>query len=204
MPLRAKSLVLAMDIGSSSLRTALFTDSGTRILQSTATRKYSLRYTADGGAELNPRDLLRAANVCLKETTRARQLFHLPIVAVAGSAFWHSLLGLNRRDEAITPIFTWADSRCTIDAVELRKELNEREVQLRTGCMLRAPYWPAKLRWLRRTQPSFFKRAARWTSPGAWIFEQIFGARVTSHSMASGTGLYNLATRDWDAELCAS
>ena len=67
--------------------------------------------------------------------------------------------------------------------------------------MLRASFWPAKLAWLRRTEPRLFRRVARWVSPAEWVFEQIFGARGCSHSMASGTGLYDLSRRDWDGEL---
>jgi gluconokinase len=67
--------------------------------------------------------------------------------------------------------------------------------------MLRASFWPAKLLWLRRTQPQLFRRVMRWVSPAEWIFEQIFDVRACSHSMASGTGLYDFARRDWDAEL---
>src|SRR5215208_2413515 len=147
----AKSLVLAIDIGSSSLRTALFTERGTRVVESSASRKYKIEYTSDGGAELAPAVLLAAAKRCLAETLRA-QSGNVPIIAIAGSAFWHSLLGLDRRGSPATPVFTWADSRSAPDAAELRGRLSERAVQLRTGCMLRAPYWPVKLSWLGRTK----------------------------------------------------
>lgn len=124
-----------------------------------------------------------------------------PPSAICGSAFWHSLLGLDSKRRPITPIFMWADSRATHDARQLRRELAERKIQLRTGCMLRAPFWPAKLRWLRRTNRRPFQRVAFWVSPASWIFEQLFGFAATSHSMASGTGLYHLRQADWDSEL---
>ncbi len=191
--------LLAIDIGSSSLRTALFTESGTRIMPSTAARKYSVRYTPDGGAELSPDELLRAARACVNKTRRFQKK---PIIAACGSGFWHSLLGLDHKRRPITPIFTWADSRSTTDAVQLRRELSEREIQEQTGCMLRAPFWPAKLRWLRRTDGALFRRVSFWVSPASWIFEQLFGADITSHSMASGTGLYDLQKSEWHAGLC--
>ena len=100
MPPLPTSLVPAIDIGSSSTRTALFTERGIRIASSTASRKYAVNYSADGAAELNPAILLRAARVCTEQTIRAHHnsatLRKIPIVAVAGSAFWHSLLGLDR------------------------------------------------------------------------------------------------------------
>jgi gluconokinase len=142
--------------------------------------------------------LLRAARKCLRQT---RRLTRRPIAAVAGSGFWHSLLGLDCAGQPLTPIFTWADARCAEDAARLREKLDEREVQQRTGCMLRASFWPAKLLWLRRTRAPLFRRVSRWVSPAEWIFERVFAVRACSHSMASATGLYNFARRDWDEEL---
>jgi gluconokinase len=68
--------------------------------------------------------------------------------------------------------------------------------------MLRAAFWPAKLRWLRRTDRAGSNRVARWISPVAWITRELFGVEATSHSMASGTGLYSLKAADWDEALC--
>ncbi|HSU86656.1 MAG TPA: gluconokinase [Chthoniobacterales bacterium] len=193
-----ESLVLAIDIGTSSVRTALF-DAKARVnRQSRASEKYRVRHSADRGAELDPRVLLRAARKCLRQT---RRLTKDRVAIVAGSGFWHSLLGLDRDGQPLTPIFTWAEARCAEDAARLRDKLDEHEIQQRTGCMLRASFWPAKLLWLRRTQPRLFGRVTRWVSPAEWIFEQLFAVRACSRSMASGTGLYNFARRDWDEEL---
>jgi gluconokinase len=207
MPKRPDLLVLAMDIGSSSTRSALFDEKGRMLPGTSASREYAVSYTADGGAELSPLTLRRASEECLRKTLQTRRaspsLRKIPIAAVSASAFWHSLLALDRMGRPLTPVYTWADSRCTEDAIHLREELDERKIQARTGCMLRASYWPAKLRWLRRTNPPVFKRA-RWVSPAEWIFEELFGAAGCSVSMASGTGLYDLRTRQWDAALCAA
>ena len=68
--------------------------------------------------------------------------------------------------------------------------------------MLRASYWPAKLRWLRRTNRNLFGKVHRWVSPADWIFTQMFGTIGTSSSMASATGLYDLRTKTWHEQLC--
>ena len=38
-----------------------------------------------------------------------------------------------------------------------RLSSNEREIHARTGCVLHWTYWPAKLRWLRRTSPDVYR-----------------------------------------------
>ena len=200
MARQSQPLVLALDIGSSSVRSALFDLRGRRRIESTASRQYTIRYTADGAAELDIGDLVKATRSCFAKTRRAAK--DVPLLSIAGSAFWHGLLGIDARGRAVTPVLMWADSRSAPDAAELRREFSERRTQLRTGCMLRAPYWPAKLRWFKRTAPNRFRRVARWLSPAARIFEEMFGVGWTSHSMASGTGFYNLRGRHWDDELC--
>jgi gluconokinase len=196
--------VLAIDIGSSSTRAALF-DEQARIVSGTdARREYAVEYSADGGAELSPLRLRQAARNCVRETLqahRASRFRQVPIVGVGGSAFWHSLLGLDGKGRPLTPIFTWADSRCARDAVQLREQFDERKIHAETGCMLRASFWPAKLRWIRRTNRRLFRKVARWVSPADWIFEEILGAGSSSPSMASGTGLYDLRTKRWHEDL---
>ncbi len=183
------------------MRTALFDARAQPIASSDASQAYRVRYSSEQGAELDPAILLRATRKCIRET---RALTNAPLRAIAGSGFWHSLLGLDRAGQPLTPVYTWADARGVEDAARLRKELDEHKIQQRTGCMLRASFWPAKLRWLRRTQPDLFRHVVRWVSPAEWIFQKIWSVHGCSHSMASGTGLYNLARRDWDDELLAA
>lgn len=204
----APGLALAMDIGTSSLRTALFSLRGQRIQATTSQQTYALRTADDGTAELSPAALLAAATRALTETF-ARQdavasLRDRPIVAWGSSCFWHSLLGVDARFAALTPIYTWADSRCAPDAARLRQALGEAEVHARTGCMVRASFWPAKLAWLHRTQKPLVRRVAHWVSPIDYVQAQFCGALCPSLSMTSGAGMLDLAAQTWDEPIACA
>lgn len=188
--------LLAFDIGSSSARAALFDEFGRRIPRTLVARQYSLRCTNDGGLELSPAMLLHSLQKCFTALSAA------PTDMISAGAFWHGLLGLNEKLRPITPIYTWADSRSRVDAERLRREFSEEATLQRTGCMLRFPFWPAKLRWLNRTNRALFRRVRFWVSPSDWLFQELFGELRTSASMASATGIFNRATRSWDALLC--
>ena len=162
MPRRLDPVVLAIDIGTSSVRTALFDENAKLIPRSTAIHVYRVRYSAERGAELDPQALLRATRKCLRQT---RGLTKSPVNVVGGSGFWHSLLALDRAGKPLTPIFTWADTRCAEDAARLRATFDEHAIQQRTGCMLRASFWPAKLLWLRRTRRSEERRVGKECMP---------------------------------------
>jgi gluconokinase len=198
-------LVLAVDIGTSSTRTALFDTKARRLPETSTAQNYSVVYGDDGRAELSPFELLRAVTRARDSTLHSYRSVaaakRLPIRAIGGSALWHGLLGLDRRFRPLTPVFTWADSRAALDARRLREAFDERRVQQTTGCMLRASFWPAKLVWLGRTQPRLFRKVAYWVSPSDWIFQKLFGELRCSASMASGTGLYDASNQIWDEKL---
>jgi gluconokinase len=200
-----KSTVLALDLGTSSVRAALFDARGRRIDDTTTQRAYPLLTSGDGRAELDPETVLAALLECIAGTLAAREadagLRRRPIAAVGGSCFWHSLIGIDGGGRPVTPIITWADSRCRDDAAALRRRLDERAVHARTGCMLRPSFWPAKLAHLRRTAPGAWKRARWWLSPAEWLWLRLTGSAVMGHSMASATGCYATAGRTWDARL---
>jgi len=191
--------VLALDIGTSSLRTAVFDESATEFDGTESRRAYQLITDADGRAELDPALMLEAAIVCIRETLQAFDNIHpqRPITAVGASSLWHSLLGLDENGEPLTNVITWADARGTDHVTRLRAELDPREVHQRTGCMLHASFWPGKLLQLRAEDPGF-SRVVRWVSPAEYLYQKIAGVGACAPGMASATGLYNPTTLTWD------
>jgi len=200
-------LLLAIDIGTSSSRTALFDESGTRILESTAQRTYQLHTDAEGAAELNPHTLLDAIRACMERTLgfarNSHTLKNRQISGVGVSCFWHSMIGTDEKGVPLTPILTWADARCAPDAKQLRSTFSEEAIHGRTGCMVRSSFWPAKLTWLKRTQPDVLRSVKHWMSPAEWLQQQLVGKAVCALGMATGTGLFNPTQLQWDAELLA-
>ncbi len=198
-------LVLAIDLGTSSTRTALFDVSARRQPGATAQQTYPLLTAVDGTAELEPGALLGALRMCLAETLARRRtdplLRERAIGAIAVSSFWHSMVGTNAKGEAITRVITWADSRCREDAARLRHDRDEAKIHIKTGCMLRASFWPAKLAWLWRTDERLFNRVHQWMSPAEWLQLQLTGSANCAIGMATGTGLFDPSALDWDASM---
>jgi gluconokinase len=191
----ADGVVLALDVGTSSCRASLYDLQGRALTTDhTAQLAYAPRITADGGAELDA-DIL-FDNVCAVVDQALRDVPQ-PVLGVGVSTFWHSLLGVDRRGEPITPLFLWLDARARGEMARLQAELDAHEVHARTGCVLHWTYWPARLLWLRRTQPDVFKRVARWVSFGEFLQQRLTGTTTISRSMASGTGLLDVHTGEW-------
>lgn len=198
MPAGKASFVLAIDLGTSSVRSALFDGRGRRVEGTLVQRPHAVTHSPDGAAELDETTLQKGLEACLRGTLRRTGGRRISDVGI--SCFWHSLIGTDGAGAALTPVYTWADARCRADAARLRREYTEADYHARTGCMLRASYWPAKLRWLARTRKTLWRKAARWQSPAEYLLGQFCagGADRCAHGMATGTGLYDPAGLAWD------
>jgi gluconokinase len=196
--------ILALDLGTSSCRSALFDVRARRQLKTTAQRTYVLRTAADGTAELDPAAVLGGIEQCIDATlARAGHDTTNRIAAVGMSCFWHGLIGVDAEGGPLTPIITWADRRPRVDAGRLRQDHDEVAYHRRTGCMLRAPFWPAKLAWIARTRKREARAVRWWLSPADWLLWRWCGSLRTAHGMATATGLYRQGACAWDVDALA-
>ena len=199
-------LVVAIDVGTSSVRATLFDGRGRNVEGAQSRALYAMNTTADGGVEINAEELIELVFRCLDElhakiTTLPLKNKSSEIQAVAACTFWHGLLAVDAQGHAITPLYSWNDTRAAAAARDLRDEINESELHARTGCRLHASYWPAKLVWLRRSVPELFNRVRRWISIGEYLHLRLFGEAMCSVSMASATGLFNQNAVCWDRDI---
>jgi len=168
--------VLALDIGSSSVRAQRFDEHAEPVGE-----LRQERYDTADAAEVARlvRDVLGGAE------------------PDGTSCFAHSLLAVDKRWKPLTPILGWRDTRSADAAEWLRRRLDGGAVHARTGGYLHPSFWPAKLAWLAQAEPEVFRRAAHFVS----FSDFVRGTPETSLSMASATGLLDLTSNDWDAEL---
>lgn len=192
-------MVIALDVGTSSARAGLYDAAGRPVADRFHQAPYEPRVTADGGVEHDPVALLDAVGACLDAVTPDAQRAG-EILGVGVTTFWHGLLGFDPSRRPVTPIYSWADSRSAREAAVLRETHDDAALHARTGCHLHSSYWPAKLRWLAREHPALFRRVERWGSFGEYLELTLFGEAATSLSMASGTGLFDVAAGRWDSE----
>lgn len=181
--------VLSVDVGTSGVRAALFDEEGSQIEGAQTSRRREL----NGFAELDP-DALVAE---VKRTVDGLK-GHEQVEAIAISAFWHSLMGVDENGAPTTPLLTWADTRAVQAAKDLRAEFDEPVIHARTGCRFHPSYWPAKLRWLQTEHPDKFSATRQWLGFAEYLCLRLFGKTAASISMASATGLFNQRTCNWD------
>lgn len=190
--------VLALDIGTSSVRARLHDRLGTGLDPgAAATQRYAWEI-GDGAMQVPASELLSHTERVVDAAVARARADGLEIVAVAVAAFWHGLLGLDPAGEPATPVMGWGDQRGVTEALLLRDELDEAQIHARTGCFIHPSYPTVRLAWLRDIDPQLYEGVAAWVSFPEYLEERLFGSRRCSFSMASGTGLLDIHRLEWD------
>ncbi|MDQ3179458.1 MAG: gluconokinase [Acidobacteriota bacterium] len=194
-------IVLALDIGTSSVRSALY-DCQANVLPATMVKnERAVKLTEDGGAFIDSAEAFSQVVKAIDDVLKKCPAEVAETDYVAASCFWHSLIGIDGNGEATTPVFTWAETRPARYVQKLRDKLDEAATHNRTGCRFHSSYWTAKLLWLRREHREIFARTAKWLSFSDYIALKMFGETKTSVSIASGTGIFDIRKSVWDDEL---
>lgn len=204
----ARPLALALDVGTSSVRAVLYDAQGRMLENIEGRTHYQMTATQDGGIEIEADRLLeilcQTIDECLQQAAAVIPDLAQAIVCVGYSNFWHAMLGVDAAGEAVTPLYNWSDTRSAADAKSLGAELGTGWIHQRTGVVPHASYYPAKLRWLQRTDPARFAHAARFVSIGEYFYSKVFGRFICGVGMATGTGLFNPNKNDWDDEMLSA
>ena len=193
--------ILVLDIGTSSVRAALYNFAGDVLPETFVKNERQLKITEDGGAEIDALEAFEQVEKAIDDVLKKAKNLKGEIEYVAASAFWHSLVGVDKNGEPTTKVFGWADTRSRKQVAILRDKLDETKTHNRTGARFHSSYWTAKLLWLRQEQPKVFKQTARWLSFSDFLSLKMFGATATSVSMASGTGIFDIRNCVWDEEI---
>jgi gluconokinase len=192
-----RQLILALDIGSSSVRAAFFDHAGNLLPKTLVKIDRKLKATASGGSEIDADAAFRQAVAAIDEALAIAPQGE--ITHVVSCTFWHSLMGIDANDKPTTPIYGWADNQSREYVATLRKKLDEGETHNRTGARFHSSFWPAKLLWLKDSDA--WDPTARWISIGDYVTLKLSGELATSISIASGTGVFNLRENTWDDKL---
>jgi gluconokinase len=112
----------------------------------------------------------------------------------------HGLMALDAQLHPLTPLLTWADARASEQSERLRADERGRALHRRTGTPVHSMSPLAKLIWFREHEPDLHGRARCWVGIKELALARLAGACAVDHSVASGTGLFNLKELDWDEE----
>lgn len=187
--------ILALDLGTSSVRAVVCDAAAAPIPGALARREVEPHQGDDGKAEVDANAYVDGLIACLDELAAAGSLTGVAHVATASQ--WHSVLAVDPDDPALarSAVLPWLDTRA--QPRPDRAPADDADFHARTGTWLHSLYWTAKIPWLR---DQLGAAPARFVGLPDFVRGVLLGDDATSVSLASGAGMLNLTSCEWDAE----
>lgn len=205
--------VLAYDIGTTGVKTCLFSVEKRIELLASAQEGYGLYLVEGGGAEQDPEEWWQAMchttrDLFTKTEVRAQQ--------VAGVSFCSQMQGLvlvNREGRPVRRAMSYMDQRA---GAELKKGLAHgpqiagANVFKLLKCLkangavpssVKDPVW--KYKWVQAHEPENFARADKWLDVKEYLLLRCTGRAVMTEDSAYATLIYDTKKRAWSGSLCS-
>ncbi|MEO6894132.1 MAG: FGGY family carbohydrate kinase, partial [Ginsengibacter sp.] len=185
--------IIGTDIGTGSTK-AIAMDSKGKIIADSQIY-YSSENPKPGYSEQDPEIIWKAFKKCILEIIDATK--YSP-VSISFSSAMHGLIAVNKEKKPISNLITWADTRSEKVAEQIRNSKEAKSIYRATGTPIHPMTPLCKIIWLRKNQPSVFKKAFKFISIKEFIWQRLFGVYEIDHSIASATGLFNIKTLQWN------
>ncbi|WP_257349380.1 gluconokinase [Pseudalkalibacillus decolorationis] len=188
---------IGVDIGTTSTKAVMYDKSGELIAQHDV--EYPLYTPEVSAAEQDPEEIFQAVLKSIRATVEKSGVTKQQIGFVSFSSAMHSVIAVDDRGRSLTNCITWADTRSTKWADQLKATTEGHEIYRRTGTPIHPMSPLTKLIWLKEEQPTLFKQATKFISMKEFVFHRLFGKFVVDYSIASATGMFELEKLAWDA-----
>ena len=177
----ATTLLVGLDVGTTTTKAVAFTDTGEPVATGSASTPWTVTPT---GAETTAQDLLDSATTALAALLSDCPPGHIAGLGVTGLA--ESGVLVDRSGSSVAPVIAWHDTRDGVELAELRAGFGD-EFAATTGLPLRQQWSLTKHRWLTRHVPEVTAAVRRFNVP-EWIVKALGGEEATEQSLASRTG----------------
>ena len=197
--------ILAYDFGTGGIKASLFDDTGA--CRASGFDAYGTSYPAGGFHEQSPEDWWRAtvrSTRLLADQAGEEAMRQVRAIGISGHSLGVVPLdGSGNLLRGAVPI--WSDSRAGEQAQAFFREVPEAEWYAKTGNGFPAALYSVfKLMWFRDREPDWFAKANTILGTKDYINFRLCGVCATDFSYASGTGVYDLASRRYDEGLIAA
>lgn len=184
--------ILALDIGTTSLRGVLYASSG-QLLGS----KSVVTPVEHSGSYIEQKpDRLSNGIVDVCRTLSSR----FPIDAISITAYRSALCLTDASGQPMCNFIMWQDTRnCPICK---RFEKDSQYIYSRSGACPNTVFTATRILWLKENRPEMYRSAFKVTTVPDYIIHYMTDKFVTDRTYGSRTHLMNIKTLQWDPDLC--
>ncbi len=188
--------ILAIDIGTQSIRAGIVTTEGTILAVSQQLQEVDSPYP--GWAQQKPQIWWDMTKQVISEVIKKSKVDVNTIKGVSTCGQMHGPVGIDYNGN-ITTEWTqiWMDKRCEDICNNIRKKIDESKLNKITGNPITTGWSGFKIKWIKENQPEIYNKTKWFLVPKDFINYQLTGVVGTDPSEASGTFLYDFTTNKY-------
>jgi gluconokinase len=186
------SYILGVDIGTGSIKAVAITQEGKVI--SALQIFYETSHPKPGFSEQDPAFIF---SCFIQIINQSIEKIGFAPVCISLSSAMHSLVVTDEKGNALSNLILWSDSRSAAIAEEIKSSKDAKKIYERTGTPIYSMSPLCKIIWMRENKPELFVQADKFISIKEYIWYQLFREFQIDHSLASGTGLFDIKKRTW-------
>jgi len=196
-------LFLGIDCGTQGTK-AIILDTHSGQVLGLGAAPHSLISGANGRREQDTQQWLQAFRQATAQALQAAGVDGQQILGIGVSGQQHGLVLLDDQGQVLRPAKLWCDTESTAQNDRLLAWLGGESGSLeRLGLVIAPGYTVSKLLWTKEQHPQLFSRIARILLPHDYLNFWLTGRACSEYGDASGTGYFNVRSRQWDLELLA-
>ena len=195
------NLFLGIDCGTQGTK-ALVLDSQSGHVLGLGSAPHTLIQGDQGRREQEPGQWLQALKLATAQALAQAGVSGQQIRGVGVCAQQHGLVLLDEHGEVLRPAKLWCDTESTPQNRQLLDWLGGESGSLeRLGLVIAPGYTVSKLLWTRQQHPQVFEQVAHILLPHDYLNYWLTGRYCSEYGDASGTGYFNVRTRQWDLDI---
>jgi len=133
----------------------------------------------------------------------ATQVQAAQIAALCISPQRETFVPVDETGAPLRPAIVWMDERARDLLPVIDREYGAERIHRETGKPLSGNLTLGKIAWLRAREPDVFARAAKYLDVAAFLTHKLTGHARTGWGCADPTGLFDMRTNTWNADLLA-
>ena len=193
------SHVLGLDVSTTATKAVLLDAEG--VVHVASCPEYTFESPQPLWSEQDPRRWWDGAVAAIRDVMTAAGLAGTDIEAVGFAGQMHGLVALDRHDDVLRPAILWNDQRTGKECDEIRATIGRERLIAITGNDALTGFTAPKLMWVRRHEPEVWSRIAHILLPKDLVRLRLTGDHAVDRADGAGTLLFDLAARDWSAEI---
>lgn len=190
---------LGIDSSTTGVKALLIDEKGAVV--GAATSELPLSTPKPLWSEQNPVDWWNGAVNSIRRVLVESGLSGQDVTAVGLTGQMHGLTLLDEAGEVLRPAILWNDQRTGAECDDIRAILGKARLIQITGNDALTGFTAPKILWVRKNEPEVFAKARHILLPKDYVRFKLTGDYAVDKADGAGMLLFDLARRDWSAEV---